>query len=170
MEVEQAILRAIGTSFGDRPLDIDTVRLGLSHAGFTLIQVHLREAANRKPRGRNARATVDQVSRQIRKGGSIVVVVARHHELLRVPGVLDNDRPFEPTVLPKLADILGFLTRDDDPVRHEWSFSPAPSGVVIAPRGTLAGFEVPHISLTDQHVLEDRSPSTASGALERVRP
>lgn len=46
-EVEQAVLKAIAEKFGDRPLDVDTAKKGLAHAGFTLIEMHLREVAER---------------------------------------------------------------------------------------------------------------------------
>lgn len=42
-EVGQAVLRTIGTAFGNRPLDVDTARWGLANAAFTLIELHLRE-------------------------------------------------------------------------------------------------------------------------------
>lgn len=46
-EVERAVLKAIAETFGDRPLDVETAKKGLAHAGFTLIEMHLREVAER---------------------------------------------------------------------------------------------------------------------------
>ena len=43
-EVSKVVLTAIVYAFGDRPLDVDTARKGLAHAGFELIQIALREA------------------------------------------------------------------------------------------------------------------------------
>jgi hypothetical protein len=40
----RVVLQAIVGAFGDKPLDIDTARKGLAHAGFELIQLALREA------------------------------------------------------------------------------------------------------------------------------
>jgi hypothetical protein len=44
-EVADVVLKALATAFGDRPLDTDTARRGLSHAAFDLIQLELGEAA-----------------------------------------------------------------------------------------------------------------------------
>lgn len=42
-EVEQAVLAMLVERFGDRPLDIETARLGLACAAFELNMMHLRE-------------------------------------------------------------------------------------------------------------------------------
>jgi len=45
MEVSAVVLKALAAEFGDRVLDADTARHGLAHAGFTLIEMHLREVS-----------------------------------------------------------------------------------------------------------------------------
>jgi len=47
-EVEEAVLRTLGTGFGNRPLDVDTARRGLANAAYSLIELHLREVARGK--------------------------------------------------------------------------------------------------------------------------
>lgn len=46
-EVSDAVLRAIATSFGDRPLDLSTARMGLAQAAHDLIQMQLRGPGKR---------------------------------------------------------------------------------------------------------------------------
>lgn len=43
-EVCRVVKQALLTAFGDRPLDADVARRGLSHAAFDLIQLKLEEA------------------------------------------------------------------------------------------------------------------------------
>ena len=43
-EVEAVVLRAIATSFGNRPLDFSVARRGLAGAAHHLISLELREA------------------------------------------------------------------------------------------------------------------------------
>lgn len=50
-EVSAAVLRAIATAFGDRPVDNDTLRRGLADAAHRLITIELRAVAERAKKG-----------------------------------------------------------------------------------------------------------------------
>lgn len=49
-EVEQAVLHTLATAFGDRPLDQDDARRGLALAANTVINLHMREVAEKAKR------------------------------------------------------------------------------------------------------------------------
>lgn len=51
-EVSAAVLRAIATAFGDRPVDNDTLRRGLADAAHQLITIELRTVAERAKKGK----------------------------------------------------------------------------------------------------------------------
>jgi hypothetical protein len=47
-EVAFVVLRTLATAFGDRPLDQDTARRGLAMAANKIVNLHMREVAEKE--------------------------------------------------------------------------------------------------------------------------